>query len=227
MKILELNTWTTADVILWLIRLHAPRHIKSFWDEVYLPYLRDGEGSLVQQRAGIWCRRWEIGSDRRFCASKLLFRAFNSYWKECVLHQMLTPAEARFIKGIQGVQMHHFRWAIRLVLAGRSTAGIAASPGPMFGRRGKMPEDYKKVSPKAVRLGVRRVLTRAGLPPLGKRLPGRPKKVAAGNGSSSEEALASPRELEIGESRRCLKSIYLRLDLCYMTSKAVVLKRVP
>ena len=37
MKILELNTWTTADVILYLIRLHAPRHTKSFWEEVYLP----------------------------------------------------------------------------------------------------------------------------------------------------------------------------------------------
>ena len=52
MKILELKTWTTADVILWLIRLYAPRHTKSFWDEVYLPCLRDGDGSLMQQRVG-------------------------------------------------------------------------------------------------------------------------------------------------------------------------------
>jgi hypothetical protein len=227
MKILELKTWTSADVILWLIRLHAPRHTKSFWDEVYLPCLRDGDGSLMQQRVGGWCRRWKIGLDRRSCASKLLFYAFDSYWKECVLHQTLSPEEARFIAGMQGVQMHHFRWAIQRVLAGQRTTGTAASPGPMFGRRGKMPEDYKRVSPKAVRLAVRHVLTRAGLPPLGKRLPGRPKKVANGNGSSSEEAFASQRELEMGESQRFLKSIYLRLGLCYMTSKAVVLNRVP
>jgi hypothetical protein len=226
MEILKLNTWTTADVILWLIRLYAPRHTKSFWDEVYLPCFRDGDGSLVQQRVEVWCRRWKIGSDRRSCASRLLFCAFNSYWRECVVHQLLRPDEARFIAGIQGNQMHHFRWAIRLVLAGRSTAGIAASPGPMFGRRGKMPEDYKKVSPKAVRLAVRRVLARAGLPPLGIRLPGRPRKVADGNGSSGEEVFASQFKLEIGESRRCLESLYLRLDLCYMTSKAVVLNRV-
>src|ERR1035437_9537735 len=158
MKILELNTWTTADVILYLIRLYAPRHTKSFWEEVYLPCIRDGDGSLMQQRAGGWCRRWKIGLDRRSCASKLLFYAFDSYWKECVLHHMLSPEEARFIAGIQGVQMHHFRWAIQLVLGGQRTTGIAASPGPMFGRRGKKPEDYKKVSPKAVRLAVRYVL---------------------------------------------------------------------
>lgn len=79
MKILELNTWTTADVILYLIRLHAPRHTKSFWEEVYLPCLRDGDGSLMQQRVGGWCRRWKIGLDRRSCASKLLFYAFDSY----------------------------------------------------------------------------------------------------------------------------------------------------
>ena len=227
MKILELNTWTTADVILYLIRLHAPRHTKSFWEEVYLPCIHDGDGALVQQRVGVWCKRWKIGSDRRSCASRLLFCAFNSYWRECILHQMLGPEEARFIAGMQGVQMHHFRWAIQLVLAGQRTTGIASSPGPMFGRRGKKPEDYKKVSPKAVRLAVRYVLTRAGLPPLGVRLPGRPRKVADRNGPSGEEAFASQRELEIGENPRCLKSIYLRLDLCYMTSKTVVLNLVP
>ena len=102
MKILELKTWTSADVILWLIRLHAPRHTKSFWDEVYLPCLRDGDGSLMQQRVGGWCRRWKIGLDRRSCASKLLFYAFDSYWKGCVLHQTLSPEEARFIAGMQG-----------------------------------------------------------------------------------------------------------------------------
>ncbi len=226
MKIGELNTWTPTLSILLFTRLHAPRQTRSFWFDVYLPCLRDTSVVMLKQRAGLWCERWKIGPDRSSCASKLLFYVFDAYWRECELHQALSPRLVRFVGAIQLAQMHHFRWTIRSVISGQQVAGIAACPGPIAGRRGPRPGDcdYRRVTQKAVRLAVWNLLARAGLPPLGARSPGRPKE-HANRPMGVCEQLLSQREPQEGQSPRQLTFLYSRLHLWLdISSRGAVLK---
>jgi hypothetical protein len=227
-KIGKLGTWTTTDVILYLLRFHAPGQTIGYWQNVYLPCLRDGSGLLLERRMEQWCRRWKIGPDRSASASKLMFFAFDSYWRECVLERELTPEESRFKEAIEADQLHHFRWIIWVAILGKPYTGSAANPGPMSGRRGRKPEggEETRVDPKAVRMAVRHLFDRAGLPPVGPRLPGRPRKEVELNGCAGKDAFVKWCKIERVESPRNLRSIYLQLSLCWITAEGYTLKRV-
>lgn len=215
MKIGMLNRRSTTSIILWLLRLSAPRQANSFWHEVYRPWIQDGDGSLLEQRVGTWCKRWKMASDRCVCASKLLFYAFDSYWRDYMMNQTVSREEARFIAAINDIQRQHFRWAIWAVVLGESHTRIAASPGELFDRRGPKPGDklWGKVTPKAVRTAVRKLLERAGLPALDPGLPGRPRRGADVKGPGNEQIFVSQRELELGECPEFLGSMYVSQDI--------------
>jgi len=187
----------TKEIIRRLYR-YAPREADGFLKDVYIPWSRDH--SLLKERLDSWCRRWKIASSWGCCAGKLLLYAFDSYTRVCISNQALSQGEARFVAAISASKVHHFRWAIQCMIAGRSNTYVSANPGPMFGRRGRKPESYTKVSPKAVRVAVRRLLTNAGLGTPRPRLRGRPRKSTDRNGVGGEQGFINQLEREAERS---------------------------
>jgi len=228
MKIGKLNTETTTDIILWLIRLYARGPTIGFWRDVYLPYLQDGDGSLLDQRLETWCKRWKIGPDRSACASRLMFYAFDSFWREFIRHEALSLEEVRFRAAFEAAYLHHVRWTIWSSLRGRPDTRTAAAPGLVFGRRGQHFDDNPDteggemegpVTSKAVRSAVVNLADRSGLPLPRPRLSGRPRKNAEGKGGGGEQGFVRCRELESGESPDFLRSVNVQLDLWEMVSE--------